>query len=100
MFLNLIWLFAIAAVVIPVAIHLWNIRPGKVLKVGSISLIDPASRKSSRSFKLLDIPLFILRCLLLLALALLLSMPVWQKKLQAAKVKGWVLVPKESFADS
>jgi hypothetical protein len=99
-FLNPIWLFAAAAVVIPVAIHLWNIRPGKVLKVGSISLMDAASRKSSRSFKLLDIPLFILRCLLLALLALLLALPVWQKKLQAARVKGWVLIPRETFRES
>jgi hypothetical protein len=96
-FLNPIWFFGAAALVIPVLIHLWNIRPGKVLKVGSISLINAASRKSSRSFKLLDVPLFILRCLLLLLLATLLALPVWQKKLQAAKIKGWVLFPKETF---
>jgi hypothetical protein len=96
-FLNPIWFFGAAALVIPVLIHLWNIRSGKVLRVGSISLIQAASRKSSRSFKLLDIPLFILRCLLLLLLALLLALPVWQKKVQAAKVKGWVLFPKENF---
>ena len=96
-FLNPIWLFGAAALLIPVIIHLWNVRSGKVLKVGSISLIAAASRKSSRSFKLLDIPLFILRCLLLLLLALLLALPVWQKKLHAAKIKGWILVPKETF---
>jgi len=96
-FLNPIWFFGAAALLIPVLIHLWNIRSGKVLRVGSISLIQAASRKSSRSFKLLDIPLFVLRCLLLLLLALLLALPVWQKKVQAAKVKGWVLFPKENF---
>jgi hypothetical protein len=96
-FLNPIWLFAMEAVVIPVAIHLWNIRPGKVLKVGSISLMDAASRKNSRSFKLLDIPLFILRCLLLILLALLLAMPLWHKKLETIKAKGWIIVPKENF---
>lgn len=99
-FLSPIWLFSAAAIIIPVLIHLWNIRSGKVLKVGSISLIDAASRKSSRSFKLLDVPLFIVRCLLLIALALLLAMPVLQKKMQAAKVKGWVLIPKESFTET
>jgi len=99
-FLNPIWLFAIAAVTIPVAIHLWNIRPGKVLKVGSISLMDAASRKSSRSFKLLDIPLFILRCLLLIILAVLLAIPLWHNKLTAGKTKGWVLIPKENFSAS
>src|ERR1700761_6416722 len=94
MFLNPVWLFAIAAVVIPVAIHLWNIRPGKVLKVGSVSLINTASRKSSRSLKLLDVPLFFIRCLLLMVLALLLAAPLWQKKLLTNKVKGWILIPR------
>jgi hypothetical protein len=97
-FLNPIWLFGAAALLIPVVIHLWNVRSGKVLKVGSISLIKAASRKSSRSFKLLDILLFVLRCLLLLLLALLLALPVWQKIVQAKKVKGWVLIPKENLA--
>lgn len=82
------------------AIHLWNIRPGKVLKVGSISLMEAASRKSSRSLKLINIPLFILRCLLLIILALLLAIPLWQKRLQAGKVKGWILVPKENLQES
>ncbi|CAM3780702.1 BatA domain-containing protein [Mucilaginibacter galii] len=99
-FLNPIWFFGAAALLIPVLLHLWNIRSGKVLKVGSISLIDAASRKSSRSFKLLDIPLFILRCLLLLILALLLALPVWQKKMEVAKVKGWVIFPKETFTST
>ncbi|MDF2432544.1 MAG: hypothetical protein JWP44_2175 [Mucilaginibacter sp.] len=98
-FLNPIWLFAAAAAVIPVVIHLWNIRPGRVLKVGSISLINAASRKSSRSFKLLDIPLLILRCLLLLLTALLLAVPVWQKKAETDKAKGWLLIPKENLLE-
>jgi hypothetical protein len=98
-FLNPIWLFAAVAVVIPVAIHLWNIRPGRILKVGSISLINAASRKSSRSFKLLDIPLLILRCLLLILTAILLAVPVWQKKAEANKAKGWLLIPKENLLE-
>jgi hypothetical protein len=98
-FLNPIWFFACAAVIIPLAIHLWNIRPGKILKVGSVSLVKTASRKSRRSIKLLDLPLFIIRCLLLISIALLLAMPVWQKKLTASKAKGWLLIPKESFEE-
>ena len=93
-FLNPIWLFAIAAVAIPVAIHLWNIRPGKVLKVGSISLMDAASRKSTRSFNLLDLLLLLLRCLLLILLATILSIPLWHRLLTNNKAKGWVLIPK------
>lgn len=96
-FLNPLWLIGAAAIAIPVLIHLWNIRPGKVLKVGSIGLIDAASRKSSRSLKLLDVPLFLLRCLMLILLALVLALPVWQKRMPVVKAKGWILIPKESF---
>ncbi|WP_342645878.1 BatA domain-containing protein [Mucilaginibacter sp. CSA2-8R] len=96
-FLNPIWLIGAAAIAIPVLIHSWNIRPGKVLKVGSIGLIDAASRKSSRSLKLLDIPLLILRCLVLTLLALVLALPVWQKRVPVVKAKGWILIQKENF---
>ncbi|MDB5129028.1 BatA domain-containing protein [Mucilaginibacter sp.] len=96
-FLNPIWFFALAALSIPVIIHLWNVRPGKTLKVGSISLITEASKSTRRSFKLLDILLLILRCLLMALLALLLASPVWQKAVPLQKAKGWLLIPKEKL---
>ena len=96
-FSNPIWLLATAAVLIPVAIHLWNIRPGRVLKVGSTSLIEAASRKSSRSLNLLDILLLILRCLLLAFVAMVLAIPLWHKVALTGKAKGWVLIPKETL---
>ncbi|MDN3547676.1 BatA domain-containing protein [Mucilaginibacter aquaedulcis] len=99
LFLNSIWLFAIAALSIPVAIHLWNIKPSKTLKIGSISLFDKAAQKSSRSFRLNDIPLFLLRCLLLLLLALMLAGPIWQRYNTATKSKGWLLIPKENLKE-
>jgi hypothetical protein len=99
-FLNAIWFFALAALSIPVVIHLWNIRPGKTLKVGSISLITEASKSTHRSFKLLDILLLILRCLLLALLATLLASPVWQKVTSNQKAKGWLLIPKENFKET
>jgi len=99
-FLNPIWLFAIAAISIPVVIHLWNIRPGKTLKVGSIALITAAAQKSSRSFKLNDLLLFFLRCLFLLTLAFLLAAPFWQRSQATAKTKGWVLIPKANLKET
>ncbi len=90
---NPTWLFAIAALSIPVIIHLWNIRPGKTLKVGSIALMTLASRTSSRSFNLLDILLLILRCLFLILLAILLAGPLWIKPAKKDTVKGWILIP-------
>jgi hypothetical protein len=97
--LNPIWLFALAAIGIPIVIHLWNIRNGKVLKVGSISLITAASRKSSRSLNLLDLLLLLLRCLLLIAIAFLLATPLWKQSNVNDKVKGWVLLPKENLQE-
>jgi len=99
-FLNPIWLFAIAAISIPVVIHLWNIRPGKTLKVGSIALVTAAAQKSSRSFKLNEVLLFILRCLFLLTLAFLLAAPFWQRSQATGKTKGWVLIPKANLKET
>jgi hypothetical protein len=99
-FLSPIWFFAVAAISIPLIIHLWNIKPGKTLKVGSISLITEASKSTKRSLKLLDILLLILRCLLLIIIATLLTGPIWQKHVYAQKAKGWVLIPKEIFKET
>jgi hypothetical protein len=97
--LNSIWLFALAALSIPVAIHLWNIKRGKTLKVGSISLITAASQ-NSRSLKLHDLLLLLLRCLLLALVAFVLAMPLWQRYVNTSQIKGWVLVPKESLKET
>ena len=98
-FLYPIWLFSIGAVAIPLLIHLWNIRPGRTLKVGSIALIETSSRKTSRSIKLLDLLLLLLRCLLLITVALVLGMPFLQKAGTKAG-KGWLLIPKEDFKEA
>jgi hypothetical protein len=97
--LNSIWLFALAALSIPVAIHLWNIRQGKTLKVGSIALISASAQKSSRSFKLHNLLLLLLRCLLLALLAFVLALPFWQDH-NSSPVKGWLLIPKENIKES
>lgn len=99
-FLNPIWFFALAALSIPLVIHLWNIRPGKTLKVGSISLITEASKSNRRSLKLLDILLLLLRCLLLALLAAVLAAPVWRKADEARNAKGWLLIQKENLKET
>ncbi len=98
-FSSSIWLLSIAAISIPVLIHLWNVRPGKTLKVGSIALIKASSRKRSRSFKLLDILLLLLRCLLLVMLAFVLALPyIKQKDINTGR--SWLLIPKENFKEA
>ena len=99
-FLFPVWLFSIAAISIPVIIHLWNIRPGKTLKVGSIALIDTSSRKRSRSFNLMQLLLLLLRCLLLILVAIVLAMPYLKKQTASGKSKGWLLISKKDFQEA
>lgn len=98
-FLHPIWFFALAAISIPVVIHLWNIRKGKTLKVGSIALITAASQKRSLSVRLTDVLLLLLRCLLLMLLAIILAMPLWKQNSSSSKAKGWILIPRESVKE-
>ncbi len=97
--LNPLWLWAIAGLIVPVLIHLWHIKTGKTLKIGSIALLAESARQSSRSFRITDWLLLLLRCILLLLLALLLTGPYWQKQAQQAKTKGWILIEKEPIKE-
>ena len=85
-----IWLFAMAGVLIPVVIHLWNNKQGKVLAIGSIVFLERASRKKARSWKVTEWLLLLLRCLLLALLVLLLAGPYWRRSAGGIG-KGWVL---------
>lgn len=89
-----IGLLALAGIIIPLIIHLWNIKQGKTLKIGSIALLGESSRASSRSFKLTDILLFILRCLLIILIGFCIAQPYITKKLNAKENGGWILVDK------
>jgi len=96
-FLQPIWLYAIAGIIIPVLIHLWNVHPGKTLPVGSIALLRESGQRQSRRIRLTDWLLLLLRCLLITVLALLLAKPVWQQR-PSGKEKGWVLMPPAGIA--
>ncbi|MES1223612.1 MAG: BatA domain-containing protein [Bacteroidota bacterium] len=91
------WLYMLAGISIPVIIHLWNQRPGRILKVGSISLVPEEAREYKRSLQLSDLLLLLLRCLLIAALALVLSSPNWKKPYTISKQKGWILISKNNF---
>lgn len=87
-FLEPIWLLAAGTISIPVLIHLWNIRQGKILKVGSIQLLSRTAQQRARSLQITEWFLLLLRCLLIGLLALLLAKPYWKSNTQ----KGWVLM--------
>jgi hypothetical protein len=44
-----IWLAAAAAISVPVAVHLWNDRRGKVLLIGSVALLSGVNKRMAWS---------------------------------------------------
>lgn len=98
--LNPIWLFGISGILIPLIIHLWNVKTGKTLKVGSVSLLGESSRQNSRSLKLMDLLLLFLRCMLIALLSIFLAEPVWINPRASEKNAGWILVEKENFVET
>ena len=95
-FMNPIWLWSALGIIIPIAIHLWNQQPGKVLEVGSIRFMDPSPSKRSSRLQLTEIWLLLLRCLIIILIALFLAQPSWNKKTSQSN-QGWVLIPKASM---
>lgn len=91
-------LLASLGIAIPVLIHLWNVKSGKTLKIGSVFLLGMPSNQRSRSLKVQDWPLLLLRCLLILLIAFLMAKPVYQQLLKTSESAGWVLVKKVDFS--
>lgn len=97
-FLQPIALWAMAGVAIPVIVHLWNDRKGRVLRVGSVALLTGASRRAAWSPRLTELLLLLFRCLLVIALAGLLAGPYF---FRPASGRRWVLVAgRNATADS
>jgi len=94
------WLFALAGISVPVIIHFWNQRPGRILKVGSISLVPEEAKEYRRSLQLSDLLLLLLRCLLIATLAVVLANPNWKKPFNASKQKGWILISKKNLKET
>ena len=89
-----IWLFALAGLSFPVVIHLWNQRPGKTLRVGSIALVAENAVTRKKHIQLTEILLLLLRCILLACIAVALALPFRRRPLNTAS-KGWVLLSRQ-----
>ncbi|RZM29827.1 MAG: hypothetical protein EOO88_03310 [Pedobacter sp.] len=96
--LNPIGLLAALGIIVPVIVHLWNIKNGKTLKIGSIALLGSPSNQRSRNLRITDWPLLLLRSLMILLVALLLAVPIYQVKQTAAERPGWVVVERNDFS--
>lgn len=74
-FANPSYLFALAGMIIPLAIHLWSKKEGRVIRVGSTQFLPEVESKKSSSIRINEILLLILRMLMIALLALILAEP-------------------------
>lgn len=94
------WMFSAAGIIVPVIIHLWNRKQGKTLKVGSISLLTENYKQQAKNIELRERLLLLLRSLIILLLAFLLSGPAWVKQLDPGKNQGWVVIEKQNLSEA
>lgn len=74
-FVNPTYLWAFLGLLVPIAIHFWSNKEGKIIKIGSVKFIEASDSAKSRSIKLNEYLLLFLRLLLLSFLVLILAKP-------------------------
>lgn len=85
-FLNPSFLWALLGLGVPVAIHLWSKKQGKNIKVGSIKFLQESDSRKSRSIKLNEFWLLLLRMLLIALLVFILAEPRLSYKTESSPV--------------
>ncbi|SOD11979.1 N-terminal double-transmembrane domain-containing protein [Pedobacter xixiisoli] len=88
---------ALASLVLPILIHLWRVKQGKTLKIGSISLLGESAAASSRNLKISQWLLFVLRCLFFILLAILIAKPYLKGKTLTQNKAGWILLDERNL---
>ncbi len=88
MFLNSLFLYGIAAAAIPVIIHLLSRKTSQRMDFGSVSMLRDIVASRSRSVKLKNLLLLLLRVALLVLAALILSGPVLKTTSGGLLLKG------------
>ncbi|UOQ66950.1 BatA domain-containing protein [Hymenobacter volaticus] len=88
-------LLALLALAVPLAIHLWNHRPGRTVQVGSVRWLAAAANRRLRNLRLEQVWLLLLRAAVVVLLALAVAQPVWLRSLPQQPVRGHVLLSPE-----
>ncbi|TRX59487.1 hypothetical protein FNH22_10030 [Fulvivirga sp. M361] len=91
------YLFALMGLLVPLVIHLWSKKEGKVIKVGSIRFFPKQETKKSQSIRLHELGLLVLRCLMVIFLVGILVQPLIRTKKN--RQKHVILVEGELWAD-
>jgi aerotolerance regulator-like protein len=94
-----LWLIGLAAMALPVALHLRGERASRVIRVGSVRWLDGAPAARSPAPRLTRVALLLLRCAVLAALSLALARP-YQTGGSPGSSGAWVLVAPEILGHS
>ena len=83
--LNPAALLALLGLLVPVAIHLWNRRPGREVAVGSLRWLAAGANRRLRNLKPEQLWLLLLRAALLAVLAVATAGPAWRRARPAGR---------------
>ncbi|MFD1870830.1 BatA domain-containing protein [Hymenobacter bucti] len=86
-------LLALLGLLVPLAIHLWNRRPGQEVAVGSLRWLTAGANRRLRNLRLEQVLLLLLRAALLAVLAVAVAGPVWRQVRPGGR--GQVLISPE-----
>jgi hypothetical protein len=96
-FLQPALLWGTLAIAIPIALHFWHQKKGTVMAWAAMRFLFEKNQQSQRGLRLDQILLLVLRCLLLLVLAFLLSEPILKMVGQTGFTKKIHLVQPDAF---
>jgi hypothetical protein len=85
-FSNPIYLWGLVGLLVPLAIHLWSKKEAKTIKVGSIALLEESSSSQSRSIRINELALLLIRMMLVSTLVLLMAGPQRRTRVTKAPV--------------
>ncbi|UII24308.1 BatA domain-containing protein [Fulvivirga ligni] len=92
------YLWGFLALLVPLAIHLLSKQQGKIIKIGSIELLQEVDSKQTRTIRLNELLLLILRCILISIIVLFLAGLQLRKESSPTSSKAYLIEP-ELFSD-
>ncbi len=100
-FLNPYIFWGSLVISIPIVIHFWHQKKGKVIAWAATQWLSEKNLQQSRGIRLDNILLLIIRCLLLLLLVFILSKPLikWTKS-STEKAKIYLIQPNQSLIEN
>lgn len=90
-------LVGLAALTVPLLIHLIRHRTAAVVKVGSVRFLKKTASAVSKRLQLTEWLLLLLRIAILSLLTLLLAEPVWRSTPHSEPAAGWALINPELY---